>query len=246
LVVKDVTVAFGGVKALDSVTLEVRPGTVHGLIGPNGAGKTTLIDAVTGFVTTKPGSTILLGDTDVAGWSARRRAQLGLARSFQTLELFSDLTVEENLAIAEDHSGYGRLLTDLVVPRRIKLGDASREALHQFGLTDLLDARPSDVSFGQRKLIAISRAIAAAPSALLLDEPAAGLDDKEAEALVGVIRYLADVWGMAILLVEHNLNVVMAASDELSVLNEGRLLASGQPDEIRRDQGVIDAYLGVG
>ena len=242
LAVQDVSVSFGGVHAVRGVSLDVRPGEVHGLIGPNGAGKTTLIDAITGFV--RASGAVRLGGADISRWPARRRAAAGLSRSFQSLELFTDLTIRENLAVAGDRGAARRYLTDLVHPGRIRLTDAALEALHQFELEGLIDQRPSEVSFGRRKTVAIARSIASAPSVLLLDEPAAGLDDHEADELAALIRGLADSWGIAVLLVEHKVDLIMSISDRVTVLDSGSVLASGTPGEIRSNSAVIDAYLG--
>jgi sulfate-transporting ATPase len=242
LAVQNVSVSFGGVHAVRDVSLDVRPGEVHGLIGPNGAGKTTLIDAITGFV--RASGAIRLGDDDISRWPARRRASAGLSRSFQSLELFTDLTIRENLAVAGDRGAGLQYLTDLVHPGRIRLTDAALEALHQFELEGLIDQRPSEVSFGRRKTVAIARSIASAPSVLLLDEPAAGLDDHEADELAALIRGLADSWGIAVLLVEHKVDLIMSISDRVTVLDNGSVLASGTPGEIRSNSAVIDAYLG--
>ncbi len=242
LAVENVSVSFGGVHAVREVCIDVRPGEVHGLIGPNGAGKTTLIDAITGFA--KSSGAVRLGNADISRWPARRRASAGLSRSFQSLELFTDLTIRENLAVAGESGAGLRYLTDLVHPGPIGLTDAALEALHQFELEGLIDRRPSEVSFGRRKTVAIARAIASAPSVLLLDEPVAGLDDHEAAKLAGLIRGLADSWGIAVLLVEHKVDLIMSISDRVTVLDNGSVLASGSPGEIRSNSAVIDAYLG--
>jgi ABC-type branched-subunit amino acid transport system ATPase component/branched-subunit amino acid ABC-type transport system permease component len=244
LTVSGISVRFGGVHAVRDVSLVVRPGEVHGLIGPNGAGKTTFIDAVTGFVRTTSGS-VRLGETEINRWAPRRRAAHGLSRSFQSLELFSDLTIAENLAVASDHHGPWRYLTDLIRPGRVRLSPAAQDAVRQFGLAELLSVRPDSVAFGPRKIVAIARSVASAPSVLLLDEPAAGLDDNEADELAGLIRHLADEWGIAVLLVEHKVDLILSVSDRITVLDNGAILASGTPEEIRNDPAVIDAYLGV-
>lgn len=242
LAVQNVSVSFGGVHAVREVSLDVRPGEVHGLIGANGAGKTTLIDAITGFV--RASGAVRLGDAEISRWPVRRRASAGLSRSFQSLELFTDLTIRENLAVAGESGAGLRYLTDLVHPGPIKLTDTALEALHQFELEGLIDQRPSEVSFGRRKTVAIARSIASAPSVLLLDEPAAGLDDHEADELARLIRGLADSWGIAVLLVEHRVDLIMSISDRVTVLDNGSVLASGTPGEIRSNSTVIDAYLG--
>jgi sulfate-transporting ATPase len=159
--------------------------------------------------------------------------------------LFTDLTIEENLAVASDQHRPWRYITDLVRPGRVRLSAAAQDAVRQFELGHLLDARPDSVAFGPRKIVAIARAVANAPSVLLLDEPAAGLDDTEAEELAAMIRHLADEWGIAVLLVEHRFDLILSVSDRITVLDRGAILASGTPEEIRNDPAVIDAYLGV-
>jgi ABC-type branched-subunit amino acid transport system ATPase component/ABC-type branched-subunit amino acid transport system permease subunit len=242
--VEDLSVSFGGVKALVGVGLDVQPGEVHGLIGPNGAGKTTFIDAVTGFVATSSGH-VAIGDKAIGRWPIHRRSRVGLARSFQSLELFADLTVEENLAIACEPPPVLRYVTDLIRPGRLRLTPVAREAVRKFELEGILDRRPDSISFGQRKLVAIARAVAAAPSVLLLDEPAAGLDDHEAAELAELIQELARDWGLAVLLVEHKIEMVMSVCDRVTVLANGQLLASGTPAGVRKNSAVIDAYLGT-
>jgi sulfate-transporting ATPase len=242
--VRDLSVAFGGVRAIAGVSLEVRPGEVHGLIGPNGAGKTTFIDAVTGFVRAQRG-TVELGEVPIHRWPARRRTRKGIARSFQSLELFTDLTVEENLAVACDKASAWRYVTDLVRPGRLRLTPAAHEAIRQFGLDASLHLKPDKLSFGQRKVVAIARSVAGMPSVLLLDEPAAGLDDHEAGELATLIRELARDWGIGVLLVEHKIDMVMSICDRVTVLRGGEVLVSGTPAEVRTDPAVIEAYLGA-
>jgi len=243
LVLDDVSVSFGGVKAVDGLSMTVEPGQVHGLIGPNGAGKTTAIDAITGFVRMS-GGLITVDGKGVAGWSARRRARAGIARSFQSLELFSDLTVRENIAVAHDDSPRWRRMLDLVWPAPARLNPLAAAAARFCELTPHLDERADSLSFGQRKLVAIARAIATGPSILLLDEPAAGLDDREAAEFSDLVRTLAREWGIAILLVEHNVQVVMDLCDQITVLDGGQRLAEGTPEEIQANPAVLDAYLG--
>jgi ABC-type branched-subunit amino acid transport system ATPase component/ABC-type branched-subunit amino acid transport system permease subunit len=244
LEVRNLTVLFGGVRALDGVTIDVRPGEVHGLIGPNGAGKTTLIDAITGFVPTSHGS-IVLGGKSLDGAPASRRARAGLGRSFQSLELFSDLTVEENIAVACEVGSRWRYLTDFLRPGKVRLTGPAASTVDRLHLRDMRHLKPDDVSYGARKVIAIARAIAGAPSILLLDEPAAGLDDTEADELGRVIVALAKEWGIGVLLVEHKVDLVLSVSDRLTVLRNGVVLDSGVPDDVRRNPEVVEAYLGT-
>lgn len=243
LVVDHLSVSFGGVKAVQDVSLEIQPGEVHGLIGPNGSGKTTIIDAITGFVRSGQGR-ILLGDRDLSGQPARLRAQSGVSRSFQSLELFDGLTVRENLAVAGERPSTLRMLSDLIAPGSLRLNPASLEAIAQFDLTDVLDKQPDALSLGQRKAVAIARAISAAPAVLLLDEPAAGLDEHESDELAALIRTLASTWHIAVLLVEHKIDMVLSICDRVTVLQSGKILTSGTPAEVRNDPAVLDAYLG--
>ncbi len=245
LAVEGLSVRFGGVAAVDRMSIVVQPGRVHGLIGPNGAGKTTFIDAVTGFIRPFEGA-IRLGGVEISSWSTRRRAQAGIARSFQSGELFGDLTVLENIAVACDSRGWTRYVTDLVAPRKITLSPAALVAVDEFQLSPYFDQKPHQLSFGQRRTVAIARAVAAQPSVLLLDEPAAGLDEHESAELAALIRSLADDWGIAVLLVEHNLDLVLAVCDEVTVMESGvELLAAAAPSEVRRHPAVLAAYIGV-
>jgi sulfate-transporting ATPase len=238
----DIAVRFGGVQAVSDVSVSLGPGEVVGLIGPNGAGKTTFIDAVTGFVNAR--GRVLLGGRDVTKWSARRRARAGLGRSFQGLELFESMTVYENLRAASDRRDPLAYLTGLVHPGDDELSQAAIATIREFGLEDDLDRRPPELPYGRRRLVAIARAVAAGPSVLLLDEPAAGLDDRESEELGRLVRRLADEWGLSVLMVEHDVALVLRVCDRVTVLDEGTALASGSPEEIRHDPRVVAAYLG--
>ena len=245
LSVEGLSVRFGGVNAVNNMSLVIQPGRVHGLIGPNGAGKTTLIDAVTGFIKPSAGR-IRLGETEIDSWSARRRAAAGVARSFQSGDLFGDLTVLENIAVACDSRAWTRYVTDLVAPRSIELSAAAMVAVEEFQLRPYFDMKPDLLSFGRRRTVAIARAIAAQPSVLLLDEPASGLDEQESAELAELIRSLADDWGIAVLLVEHNLDLVLSVCDEVTVMESGvELLAAASPSEVRRHPAVLAAYIGV-
>jgi sulfate-transporting ATPase len=241
----DVTVKYGGTTALSDVSLTVRPGQITGLIGPNGAGKTTFIDAVTGFARLS-GGTLLLDDQDITGWSPTRRARAGLGRSFQSLELFEDATVLDNLRMASDGPDRLSYLRDLVHPVNPPLPSEVGVAIREFGLTEWLHHSVTDLSYGNRRMLAIARAVATHPSLLLLDEPAAGLGDAESAELAALVRRLADDWGMAVLLIEHDMNFVMSVCDEIVVLDFGHVISRGTPQQVRNDQAVIKAYLGEG
>ena len=244
LEVEDLTVKYGGTTAVDDVSLTVPPGQVLGLIGPNGAGKTSLIDAVTGFTKMSPGSRMLLDGRDIGRMSATRRSRLGLGRSFQSLELFEDSTVLDNLRAASDPRDMGSYARDLVWPTNAPLPDTVLSTIREFELEDDLDRQVEDLPYGRRRLLAMARAVATESSVLLLDEPAAGLGDAETAELAHLVGRLAKEWGIAVLVVEHDMNFVMSVCDELVVLDFGRTIATGKPSEVRNDQAVIAAYLG--
>jgi len=240
---RGLTVRYGGTTALEDVSFELRPGTVTGLIGPNGAGKTTAIDAVTGFARLAAGS-LRLDGRDITGWNAARRARAGVSRSFQSLELFEDSTVLENLRVASDPRDGFSYLRDLVYPVTPPLPGAVVAAIEEFGLEDDLDRLVEGLPYGRRRLLAIARAVATQPSVLLLDEPAAGLDTTESAQLAPLVRRLADDWGIAVLVVEHDMDFVMGLCDSIVVLDFGHKIAEGTPREIREDEAVVAAYLG--
>ncbi|MFE3850726.1 ATP-binding cassette domain-containing protein [Streptomyces griseorubiginosus] len=241
--VRDLTVRYGGVVAVDGLSLDVEPGRVVGLIGPNGAGKTSAIDAVTGFTKAASGS-VRLDQRDVTRAPVHRRAAAGLSRSFQSLELFEDMTVLDNLYAACDRPGRWAWLTDLIRPGSRPLPSHVLIAVREFGLQDSLDRPVGDLSYGERRLLAIARAVAASPSVLLLDEPAAGLSDDETRELAHLVRRLAEDWGMGVLLVEHDVDMVLSVCDQVLVLDFGRRICAGTPEEVRRDPAVRAAYLG--
>ncbi len=230
--------------AVNFVSMNVDEGEILGLIGPNGAGKTTVIDAVTGFVRPKTGS-ITLGGDRIEQMGAASRAGAGLRRSFQSLELFEDISVAENLQAGADAGGWVTWLTDLVRPGRHPLPGTAEAAVVEFGLEEHLDRLPTELSYGQRRLVGIARAVASGPSILLLDEPASGLDDTESRELARLIRRLADEWGMGVLLVEHDVDMVLSTCDQVVVVDFGRVIASGTPSEVRADPAVLAAYLGT-
>jgi sulfate-transporting ATPase len=190
------------------------------------------------------GGRLSLDGADITGWSATRRARAGLGRSFQSLELFEDSTVLDNLRVASDPRDRASYVRDLVWPVNPRLPGEVVSAIREFGLADDLDRNVEDLPYGKRRLLAIARAVATQPSVLLLDEPAAGLGDAETAELAVLVRRLAADWGMSVLLVEHDMNFVMSVCDDLVVLDFGRQIAAGPPEVIRRDPRVVAAYLG--
>ena len=243
LELEDVTVRFGGITAVDDVSFVASPGQVVGLIGPNGAGKTTLLDVITGF--TRPSSgRVLLGDTDISSWSPEKRARAGIARSWQALELFDELTVRENLLVAEEARTRRRYVRDLLWPRRSVLSPSAVALVDDLGLRSVLDERPRSLPHGVAKLVGIARAIIATPGIVLLDEPAAGLDHNETRELADVIRRIADRHETTVVVIEHDMNLILNTCDRIVVLDFGRKIGDGVPEEIRNDEAVVRAYLG--
>jgi branched-chain amino acid transport system ATP-binding protein len=241
---RGLTVRYGGLAANDDVNLKVDAGRLVGLIGPNGAGKTTFIDAITGF-TAVSGGTVQFDGHDLNGSAPDRRAHLGLTRTFQSLELFEDLTVRDNLLVAAERPAWYSFLLDLLRPgrgakREQERVDVALTALDLHGISDRL---PSDLSHGQRKLVGVARALAADPKLLLLDEPAAGLDTAESQHLGALLRQFVER-GTTIFLIDHDMGLVLNVCDYIYVLDFGRIIAEGTPGEIRKDPAVVAAYLG--
>ena len=229
LEVSDLTVRYGGVVAVDNVSFSVAEGQIVGLIGPNGAGKTTTIDALCGFHHCE-GSVVFDGQ-DLEGLAPHRRAALGLARTFQLAGVSDDLTVEENVQVGQ-HTAQAH------DPR------AMTTVLEELGLLEMRDLQVSMLSQGQRQLVSVARALAGEPRLLLLDEPAAGLDSTESQWLADRLREVRDR-GVTILLVDHDMSLVLNLCDTIDVLDFGALIATGTPEEIRRNELVSTAYLGA-
>jgi ABC-type branched-subunit amino acid transport system ATPase component len=237
------TVSFGGIAALRDVSLTVTTGEIVGLIGPNGAGKTTLIDVISGITRAQTG-TIQLGSAPIGEWRAFRRARAGLGRSFQSLELFDDLTVRENLLVASERGTISVYARSIVRPGQRRLSPTAQAAVRDLGLQPFLEARTETLSTGQRRLVGIARAVATSPSILLLDEPAAGLDESETRELGEVVVKLARSWGMGIAIVEHDFGLVQSICDRLVVLDQGAVLTEGPTAEVVKREDVIAAFIG--
>lgn len=237
---KDVTVRYGGVIANDAISIEIGRGEIVGLIGPNGAGKTTFIDAVTGF--TSASGTVAVDGRPVHDLPPHARRRAGLARTWQAGELFSSLTVRANVQVAAEAAGWLAVLRDLARRRR-PAGDVDA-VLAEVGLGDLADSPAEDLSLGHQKLLGVARALVGRPVAVLLDEPAAGLDTRESQALAGRLRSIADR-GPGMLIVDHDMSLIMGLCDRVYVLDFGHLIVSGTPVAVRADERVLAAYLGA-
>jgi branched-chain amino acid transport system ATP-binding protein len=234
--VEDVVVRFGGNVAVDEVSLSAPAGRVTGLIGPNGAGKTTLFNVVTGLLTPNAGR-VRLDGTDITKLPPYKRARRGIARTFQRLELFSVLTVRENIAVAaETRGGWAR--------ERGNTGTIVEEVIDRVGLRECADLRVDSLPTGQARLVELGRALACKPKVLLLDEPASGQTEQETERFAALLRELGQE-GITIVLVEHDVQLVMAVCDSICVLDFGRIIATGTPEEIRTNELVLAAYLGT-
>ena len=249
LEVRDVRVRFGGADAVAGLSLSVHAGEVVGLIGPNGAGKTVTFNVLSGLQRPTAGR-VLLGGQDVTASPPHVRAALGLARTFQVVQLFAGMTVRENVMVAAHRFTRAGLLTDaLRLPaRRRALAEAGERAdavLAFLGLEALSGADAGALPVGQARLVELARALSLRPSVLLLDEPASGLDPAETEGFVNLLARIRAVLGCAILLVEHDMDVVMPLCDHLVVLDFGRVLAAGTPAQVRADPAVQAAYLGA-
>jgi ABC-type branched-subunit amino acid transport system ATPase component len=238
LEVRDLTVRYGPVVAVDGVNLDASPGAIVGLIGPNGAGKTTLIDALTGFIPSS--GTVTFGGRSIGGLSPHQRARAGLGRTWQSIELFDDLTVNEIMRIAASAASSSRGRRNVAK----NSGDTER-ILESLGLLEFADRLPRDLSNGQRKLVGLARSLASNPKAVLADEPAAGLDTSESKQLGARLRDLVKD-ELAVILIDHDMALVLAVCDFIYVINFGKVIASGTPEVIRTDEAVISAYLGGG
>jgi branched-chain amino acid transport system ATP-binding protein len=240
LEVEHVVVQFGGVRALDEVDLSVEPASITGLIGPNGAGKTTLFNVICGLQPVGAGR-VRLGDDVLDGRNPHQRARLGIARTFQRLEVFGSMTVRDNLRVAAEVRRSWSRSDRRSVPAP---ADRADQLLEQVGLTEVASARVDALPTGLARLVEVGRALATEPRALLLDEPSSGLSESETDLFAELLESLA-ADGLAILLVEHDVELVMRVCARLHVLDFGRIIAVGTPAEIQQDPVVQSAYLGT-
>jgi ABC-type branched-subunit amino acid transport system ATPase component len=243
-----VTRQFGGINALDGVSLDLRPGEVHGLIGPNGSGKTTLLNLLSGYYQPTSGA-IRLGDEDLSGQPVQRRARAGIARTFQKPRLLPMLSVLENAVLgAWPHARSGFLATLFALPSVAREDQALRaratELLHGVGLGHVLHRRANLLDHAEQRFLEIARGLAMRPKFILLDEPAGGLTPQEIEHLASVVRTVRDS-GIGVLLVEHHTDFVFRICDRVTTLNVGRMIRHGSPEEVREDPEVVRVYLGA-
>ena len=249
LEIRDLVVTFGGVQAVDHVSVALEPGTVVGLVGPNGSGKTTLVDAVSGLVTPTEG-TLLLDGEDLADYIPEERAGLGVVRSFQDCRLYPELTVEDTLLLCEDaRHRVSVLSTTLQLPWARRSERDKRRAVDRvigsFGLERFRHHVTGHLSTGTRRVVDLASVVLARPRLLLLDEPTAGIAQREAEAFIPLLQRLHEVTGATILLVEHDVPLVFALCSTVVVMETGAIVASGSPDVVRRDPRALAAYLGA-
>lgn len=246
--VKNLSISFGGLKAVDDFSITIEKGQLYGLIGPNGAGKTTIFNLLTGVY--KPdGGRILLDGKDITGHKAIQINQAGIARTFQNIRLFKELSVLDNVKVGlHNHHEYSTLSGILRLPSYYKvekeMDERAMELLKVFDLDKEFDYKASNLPYGKQRKLEIARALATGPKLLLLDEPAAGMNPNETAELMKTIRFVRDHFDMTVLLIEHDMKLVSGICERLTVLNFGHMLAEGPTSEVLSNPEVIKAYLG--
>ncbi|HCT64107.1 MAG TPA: ABC transporter ATP-binding protein [Lachnospiraceae bacterium] len=248
LEVKDLNIAFGGLKAVDRFNITIEKGELYGLIGPNGAGKTTVFNLLTGVYKPDSGS-ISLDGKDITGKRTIDINQAGVARTFQNIRLFKNMSVLDNVKVGlHNNNKYSTIEGILRMPRYFKvekeMNNRAMELLKVFGLQNECNFKASNLPYGKQRKLEIARALSTEPVLLLLDEPAAGMNPNETKELMDTIRFVRDEFGMTILLIEHDMKLVSGICEKLTVLNFGNVLAQGQTSQVLNNPQVISAYLG--
>ena len=248
LTVKNLKMQFGGLVAVDNINFSLKAGQIAAIIGPNGAGKTTIFNCISGFYKPTSGQ-IFIGDEEITGQPSHVIAQQGLTRTFQNIRLFKEMTVLENLLVAQHNHIHPRFLAGLLRTARFKA--AEQQALNNavkwldfFQLREFANREAANLAYGQQRRLEIARCMITNPKIIILDEPAAGLNPQETQELINIIRQLRDDYAVSILLIEHDMNLIMNISENILVVEYGRPIAEGTPAQIRTNQDVIKAYLG--